>query len=70
MSRTVTNWGALVAAMVSVLTLAVFVARSVAADETRPVENRVTALEVQRVEDAKKLEEMRTDIKTLLSRTK
>lgn len=49
--------------------LALFMARSAAATEVRPVESRVSRLEAQRVEDAKDLDEIKGDVKELLRRT-
>lgn len=61
------------ASLLSVVALAggvaMFAARSVAASEVRPVENRVTRLEAQRVEDEKDLDEIKKDVKELLRRT-
>jgi hypothetical protein len=57
------NWGALAAALAATLTIALFVARSVAQAEVAPIDRRVTRLEAQREEDVKRLEEIRADLK-------
>jgi hypothetical protein len=61
-------WGMIAAGLVATLALGSFVSQSAAAAEVRPLENRVTRLEAQRVEDVKRLEEIRTNVKELLDR--
>lgn len=58
--------GALLAGLVAALTLAMFVASSVAAKEVAPVAERVTRLEEQRTADKATLQEVRDDVKAIL----
>lgn len=60
------TWSLVLAGLVAALTLGVFVASSVAAREVQPVATRVTRLEVQREEDSKRLDEIKTDVKAIL----
>jgi hypothetical protein len=68
MDKGVKFWGSLAGAMISTLLLATYLSQPVAAAEVRPLEQRVTRLEAQRVEDVKRLDEIRNDVKELLSR--
>jgi outer membrane murein-binding lipoprotein Lpp len=68
MDKAVKFWGSVAAAIVSTLVLSAFVADARAAAEVRPLENRVTTLEAQRVSDREKLDEIAADVKTLLRR--
>jgi hypothetical protein len=68
MDKGVKFWGTLAAALLATVALARGLAQSAAAEEIRPLENRVTKLEAQRVEDVKRLDEIRTDVKELLDR--
>jgi hypothetical protein len=68
MDKGVKFWGVLAAALLATVALARGLAQSAAAEEIRPLENRVTKLEAQRVEDVKRLDEIRNDVKELLDR--
>jgi hypothetical protein len=68
MDKGVKFWGTIAAALLATVALARGLAQSAAAEEIRPLENRVTKLEAQRVEDVKRLDEIRTDVKELLDR--
>jgi hypothetical protein len=68
MEKGVKFWGTIAAAILATVALARGLAQSAAAEEIRPLENRVTKLEAQRVEDVKRLDEIRTDVKELLDR--
>jgi hypothetical protein len=58
-------WGMIAAGLVATLALG---AQSAAAAEVRPLENRVTRLEAQRVEDVKRLEDIKANVEELLRR--
>jgi cell division protein FtsL len=60
----------LLGALVSAGIIGASAARSVAVDQVRPVESRVTKLETQREEDSKKIDEVRADVKELLRRVR
>jgi outer membrane murein-binding lipoprotein Lpp len=68
MDKGVKFWGTLAAALLATVVLARGLAQSAAAEEIRPLENRVTRLETQRTEDREKLNEIAKDVKELLSR--
>jgi outer membrane murein-binding lipoprotein Lpp len=68
MDKGVKFWGVLAAALLATVALARGLAQSAAAEEIRPLENRVTRLETQRTEDREKLNEIAKDVKELLSR--
>jgi hypothetical protein len=53
-----------------VVAVCTFLSKSAAADQVRPVENRVTRLETQREEDAKRLEKIDQKLDILLNRTR
>jgi outer membrane murein-binding lipoprotein Lpp len=68
MDKAVKFWGSLAAAMGTTLLLASFVSDARASAAVRPLESRVSVLEAQRAEDVKRLDEIRSDVKTLLDR--
>jgi hypothetical protein len=68
MDKGVKFWGTIAAALLATVALARGLAQSAAAEEIRPLENRVTKLEAQRVEDVRRLEEIRENVKELLDR--
>jgi hypothetical protein len=68
MDKGVKFWGTIAAALLATVALARGLAQSAAAEEIRPLENRVTRLEAQRVEDVRRLEEIRENVKELLDR--
>jgi hypothetical protein len=61
-------WGMIAAGLVASRPRGSLVSQTPPAAEVRPLENRVTRLEAQRVEDVKRLEEIRTNVKELLDR--
>jgi hypothetical protein len=63
MNKTVS---ALLGGLVAALTLAMFVASSVAAREIQPVATRVTRLEAQREASDRRLDEIGADVKAIL----
>jgi hypothetical protein len=68
MEKGVKFWGSLAGAMISTLVLGTYLAGPVAAAEVRPLENRVTRLEAQRVEDVRRLEDIKANVEELLRR--
>jgi hypothetical protein len=78
-ARTLGAIGGILTALATALGLGLFVSRSAAAEKVEErlapvmsrvtdVENRVTRLEAQRIEDVKKIDEIRADVKVLLER--
>jgi hypothetical protein len=73
------NWATLLSGLAAALVVGLFVSRSAAAEKVdeklspvlsrvAEVENRVTRLEAQRIEDVKKIDEIARDVKVLLER--